>query len=405
MSGLTPIIDTLLHQVFGKRGDVQRSSLLRPDRVVNEVTASTTSKAVSSDARLQTPVADLQTSDKTFGRADGARSPREATSELSGVQSRLPAKGEVVRDAKLRLSQPGQLISHLQRSTAEGMTPTVRPPGVLMDAAARPAPAADEVAQRLANTISESGLFYESHLRQWHRGERSVAELSREPQMRIWQKAGPAGSDTYAAPANRGHSLPGVAVSLPRGELPWEFSLYAPSARVTGSENAAFGRSAAEPNAENSRQVHVAGQTSGVSEYARSLPLDLQDRLQSVVRNQLELFGAATMRWEGEVDDGFLMFMEIGLPQEHRRSHRDADGSAFPDKEGGEDWTTTLELELPLLGEITVTLRRTKDCLSVGLGVECAETAALMDSRTAEIAERLACRGAPSPTIRVAAAE
>lgn len=354
MSGLTPILDTLLHHVLGKRGDVQRSSVLRPDRIVNEVTASTASKSVAGDSRLQAPGPQAGLSDgdssKAAVRADGARSPLAATSDPTGPQARPSGPEEAGRDARLRLSQPGQFISHLQRSTGEGLTPTVRPPGFLMDATTPSAPPADGVAQRLGSTIRESGLFYESHLQQWHRGDKSVAELSREPQMRIWQRAIP------VAPADSG-------------------------------------------------PAHDPVRAPGMTDDQRQLPVDSQDRLQTIVRNQLELFGAATLRWEGEVDDGFLMFMEISLPEDHRRGDGDEDASISTDRESGEEWATTLELELPLLGDITVALRRTADRLSVELGAERWETAALMNERVAEIAERLASRGVPSPTIRVGEGE
>ena len=40
-----------------------------------------------------------------------------------------------------------------------------------------------QLAQRLGDTIGQSGLFYESHVAAWARGERSLPELMQEPQM------------------------------------------------------------------------------------------------------------------------------------------------------------------------------------------------------------------------------
>jgi len=45
------------------------------------------------------------------------------------------------------------------------------------------APDAAELAQKLQSTISQSGLFYESHVTEWVKGERTLPELMREPQM------------------------------------------------------------------------------------------------------------------------------------------------------------------------------------------------------------------------------
>ncbi|MBP1208033.1 hypothetical protein JOD97_006120 [Duganella sp. 1411] len=51
-------------------------------------------------------------------------------------------------------------------------------------------PATDELAQKLQDTISKSGLFYESHVTEWVKGERTLPELMREPQMQRMAQAG-----------------------------------------------------------------------------------------------------------------------------------------------------------------------------------------------------------------------
>jgi len=50
------------------------------------------------------------------------------------------------------------------------------------------APDTDKLAQKLNDTISKSGLFYESHVTEWVRGERPLADLMREPQMQHFQQ-------------------------------------------------------------------------------------------------------------------------------------------------------------------------------------------------------------------------
>ncbi|TFW26001.1 flagellar hook-length control protein FliK, partial [Duganella callida] len=45
------------------------------------------------------------------------------------------------------------------------------------------APDTADLAQKLQDTISKSGLFYESHVAEWAKGERSLPDLMREPQM------------------------------------------------------------------------------------------------------------------------------------------------------------------------------------------------------------------------------
>jgi hypothetical protein len=67
------------------------------------------------------------------------------------------------------------------------------------------APDTDALAQKLHETISKSGLFYESHVAEWVKGERPLAELMREPQMqRLLQQQG---GETAARAAAGGPDL------------------------------------------------------------------------------------------------------------------------------------------------------------------------------------------------------
>ncbi|MET0266415.1 MAG: flagellar hook-length control protein FliK [Duganella sp.] len=50
-------------------------------------------------------------------------------------------------------------------------------------------PDTDALTQKLHDTISKSGLFYESHVTEWVKGERSLADLMREPQMQMQRLA------------------------------------------------------------------------------------------------------------------------------------------------------------------------------------------------------------------------
>ena len=55
------------------------------------------------------------------------------------------------------------------------------------------APDTADLAQKLQDSISKSGLFYESHVAEWAKGDRPLADLMREPQMqRLLQQGGDA---------------------------------------------------------------------------------------------------------------------------------------------------------------------------------------------------------------------
>ncbi|MGV7209056.1 flagellar hook-length control protein FliK [Oxalobacteraceae bacterium A2-2] len=54
------------------------------------------------------------------------------------------------------------------------------------------APDPGQLAQTLKDTVGHSGLFYESHVTDWVKGERSLADLAREPQMQRLAQGGEA---------------------------------------------------------------------------------------------------------------------------------------------------------------------------------------------------------------------
>jgi hypothetical protein len=65
-------------------------------------------------------------------------------------------------------------------------------------------PATDALAQKLQDTISKSGLFYESHVTEWVKGERTLPDLMREPQM---QRMAQGGEQAAARAAANGPDL------------------------------------------------------------------------------------------------------------------------------------------------------------------------------------------------------
>lgn len=90
------------------------------------------------------------------------------------------------------------LLSAAQSLPGTPMTLTGKAPLV---GAGAPEPA--QLAKTLRDTINESGLFYESHVADWIKGERSLPELLREPQMqRMMEEAA-----APPRPANAGPDL------------------------------------------------------------------------------------------------------------------------------------------------------------------------------------------------------
>ncbi len=73
----------------------------------------------------------------------------------------------------------GQMVEGLRAAIPSSTTLT---PNVLAE---MPEPSPEQLPARLSQTLSESGLFYEAHLRRWARGELSFENLLREPQARL----------------------------------------------------------------------------------------------------------------------------------------------------------------------------------------------------------------------------
>lgn len=80
------------------------------------------------------------------------------------------------------LSESGKNISvFLQENAKAGIATTIQGASPILTEAAKTANG-PELAGRLEHAITKSGIFYESHLKQWVNGNRSIADISKEPQ-------------------------------------------------------------------------------------------------------------------------------------------------------------------------------------------------------------------------------
>ncbi|MGM0703518.1 MAG: flagellar hook-length control protein FliK [Pseudomonadota bacterium] len=169
MSGINPLLDTLLHQVLGKRVDVQ------PPRDLNEPVRSVDPgegpRALHSDSRLDgrrpsgAPLTGLSPTPHR-GEAPSQRLPLAEATRQASFQTHFSASARTIADVLLRFPAPPSVLS-----TQVPLMGANDPPN------------ATELAQRLQSGVRDSGLFYEAHLSRWYRGEMSRQQLQREPQM------------------------------------------------------------------------------------------------------------------------------------------------------------------------------------------------------------------------------
>ena len=168
MSGITPLLDTVLHEVLGKRVDTQSPRDL--NQPVKPLSAEGALKPLHSDSRLDTR-------DNSTTLRDVGRAPRQAPSNTTSTGQPLsPAPAST----QTHLSESAKTIADLlTRFSAEPSTLKTQAP-LITD---REPLTQSSVANRLEQSIRLSGLFYESHLARWYKGEHSRQQLAQEPQM------------------------------------------------------------------------------------------------------------------------------------------------------------------------------------------------------------------------------
>jgi len=99
-----------------------------------------------------------------------------------------------------QLSPGAQILTAVLAAAAQAGTPepaVVARTALLPGAGAPPA----QLAQALRQAVDGSGLFYEAHLKEWEAGERSLAQLAREPQLQGKAEGAPVRSGQPVDPA------------------------------------------------------------------------------------------------------------------------------------------------------------------------------------------------------------
>ncbi|GHE21312.1 flagellar hook-length control protein FliK [Halomonas urumqiensis] len=416
MSGINPLIDTLMHQVLGKRVDTP------PPRDLNEpvrpMSAADAPRALHSDSRLDARARQLilPASAPAQRQADGQMPmARSAGDAPPSTQLHLTASARSIADLLLRFPAPPSVV---------------KPPLPLVAAGQSPAPA--QLAERLQGSVRDSGLFYEAHLARWYRGEMPREQLQREPQM--WRTLtftpAPAGRDassplhvvgwgTMAASGNRQMApggFPGQAVAtamrhdtnvagpglaramlvatppapdglrmgvgnpgpvipgpVTHGHVGSDPGNHRPGNLPPGAgSHAAPGSGAASPSPPSplsSPATPVSGQTGGetregaaaqesraaLAEGAlRVVREPIHESLQGIVRHQLEMLVTPVLRWEGDVWTGIFMALVMPFPQPEREGQGEqGDQNDEREKQG---WRSEMTLDVDGFGRVGVNL-------------------------------------------------
>lgn len=204
-------------------------------------------------------------------------------------------------------------------------------------------PDINALANKLHESLSQSGLFYESHQAQWIAGSRSTAQLLQEPQNQ-----------------------------LPFNQLPQSQQSPPPGAVID--------------SAINSTSTTVSQQNTHIT--------NIPNQLQPLVQQQLNALETRQVFWQGHAWPNQRMDWEI-----HEEGSR---RGPFESDEAGKQWATQVRLDLPNLGEVAAMLRFNANGLSITLDASGASTRALFGSASSQLTAALAERGIPVASTLVA---
>lgn len=258
-------------------------------------------------------------------------------------------------------------------SSAQGAPSQASQTAQAAQAAAAQAGPVAALAASLAQTVSTSGLFYEAHLAQWLRGQRSPADLADEPQNRLlsgdaqlsldWTRAADDADDVqwtetfFGTPGGaRGETgnaggPAGADVARAFAALPDLRDLHDDPgmAQTQGQPQARAGATLADTLLPAMHDA--AGQATGSPVHPAVIPL---------VRQQLDMLATGEFRWNGEAWPGVRVDWSIQQDDYDARDsrHGGADADDIP-------WRTRLTLALPKLGTVDAELTLTGTTLAV----------------------------------------
>lgn len=392
MSGITPLIDTLLHQVLGRQGEVSLQRAL--DQSVKPVAPGQGPRAVVGDASLdgRPPAAPLGDLKRLPHPLDGGRPlpPGEAQpAPLGSTQTHFSPAARTIADVLLRFPAPPAVM---------------RPEAALISG--QETPGVTAIATRLEASIRDSGLFYEAHLKRWFQGEGTRQQLLNEPQM----QAGPRPlssllpSSLGVSPTQNGLSplvMPaahpggkGAMIILPNAPLVLVSQESAgrpgtPAVTVAGSSASpasTLSALTAGKDGEIGASKASISDVNSVREAMAHHPVRdiVHESLQSLVRQQLEMLVMPTIRWEGDVWAGIFMALVISLPaREQGQDDKQQEGE--PD--GG--WRSDMQLDVPSLGAFSASLWLYRNILSIDFTTDSTEAYQRLDAGLPALEKRL----------------
>jgi hypothetical protein len=225
------------------------------------------------------------------------------------------------------------------------------------------------LAAALEQTVSGSGLFYESHLAQWLAGQRPPAALAGEAQNKLvaatqlpldWASDADQASSSNAIPRQGMGAAPngsgsGAADGNAAARVMPSIQT-AQAARFVAGEVLASSLSDLNGQPAHASSHNAAAQLAdgGTSQNSQSMAAAVHPATVPLVRQQLDMLATGQFRWTGEAWPGARL--DWTIEQEGDEWDRSGGGTASEDDQ---PWRTRLTLSLPTLGTVDADLTLT----------------------------------------------
>ena len=256
-------------------------------------------------------------------------------------------------------------------------------------------PESKQLAVLLRETLSNSGLFYESHQAQWLEGARSTAQLLHEPQNLPPEqvKAAMPGDNTGKAimPNDNAGKAAAPNDNIPKTVISNDAASKLVTAGDVGNNAATVAgtaSTAATDNAANTTNTSSSPSNSSGPSNTTSLPegktLGIPEHLQPLVQQQLNALETRQMLWQGNVWPDQPMQWEVHEQAPQR-----------PGMDEQRQWVTQVRLDLPTLGEVAATLRFNSAGLSLTLNAATPETRTVLGNASTRLVATLSDAGIP----------
>jgi hypothetical protein len=237
------------------------------------------------------------------------------------------------------------------------------------------------LAASLQRTVSDSGLFYESHLAQWLLGQRSPAGLAAEPQNRLvasssaqlpldWRRGAGEADDVFWTDPHEPDASPqpGGGQDVARAAPERAANL------VEATQAALFDDDLLDVMSAPSSAQQAPGASADAalpSAFLQGQAVAVHPAVIPLLRQQLDVLATGEFRWTGEAWPGVRLDWSIRQdPDDARRGRAAPDPDTMP-------WRTRLTLALPSLGIVDAELTLVGATLGVRVQANAAGAARL----------------------------